>query len=77
MPIEGYRVRDPNYILRFCFMAFVGIIAFGSVMSWRSSLLFASEYQDMPVTHEQLKIKNQNLAKQKIMKNLLNNEVEQ
>jgi hypothetical protein len=60
----GSGVKDPNFLLRLSFLAFVGIIAFGSVLFWRTQLLFASEYQEMPITHEQLKIKKQNLKKQ-------------
>lgn len=60
----GSGVKDPNFILRLSFLVFAGIIAFGSILFWRTQLLFASEYQEMPTTHEQLKIKKQNLKKQ-------------
>ena len=46
---------------------FMGIIAMGSVLFWRTSLMFAAEYQEMPVTHEQLAVKKANEAKQKTM----------
>ena len=65
MALIGSSVRDPNYILRFSVIVFMGIIAVGSVLMWRSSLLFASEYQEMPVTHEQIRIKKENEKKEK------------
>jgi hypothetical protein len=73
MALIGSSVRDPNYILRFSVIVFMGIIAFGSVLMWRSSLLFASEYQEMPVTHEQIRIKKENEKKQQsLQKKVLN-----
>jgi|GEM_PF-1768985 len=71
MPLYGYQVRDPNIRLRFLVISFMGLMAFGSVMFWRGELLFASEYQDLPVTQEQMKIKNKNIKKQSQLKNSL------
>jgi len=52
----------------------MGIMAFGSVLFWRSQLLFAADYQEMPVTHEQMRIKKENTQKrQSIQNKLLNN----
>ncbi len=59
----GSQVRDPNYRLRFFIIMTAGAVAFGAVLSWKSSILFASEYQDMPVTSQQLKIKKENQQK--------------
>ncbi|MBI5530096.1 MAG: hypothetical protein HY918_01175 [Candidatus Doudnabacteria bacterium] len=74
MSINGYGVKDPNYILRFSVIVFMGVAAMGSVLAWRSSLLFASEYQEMPITHEQIKIKKENEKKQQsLQKKILNN----
>lgn len=73
--LYGYQVRDPNFRLRFLVIGFMGVLAFGSVMFWKGELLFASEYQDLPVTHQQIKIKNSNLLKQsKMAKKLLKTE---
>ena len=73
MALIGSSVRDPNYILRFSVIVFMGIIAVGSVLMWRSALLFASEYQEMPVTHEQIRIKKENEKKQQsLQKKILN-----
>lgn len=73
MAFIGSSVRDPNYILRFSVIVFMGILSFGSVLMWRSSLLFASEYQEMPVTHEQIRIKKENEKKQQsLQKKILN-----
>lgn len=60
----GSGVRDPNFLLRLSFLVFAGIIAFGSVLFWRTELLFASEYQEMPTTRAQLDVKKANLKKQ-------------
>ncbi|MEK7161972.1 MAG: hypothetical protein AAB729_04780 [Patescibacteria group bacterium] len=74
MALIGSNVNDPNYVLRFSVIVFMGIMAFGSVLSWRSQLLFAADYQEMPVTHEQLRVKKENnLKKQSLQKKILNN----
>lgn len=67
MPIVGDGVRDPNFRLRFFAIIFIGLIGFGIAMSWRSQILFAAEYQDMPVTHQQIKIRKQNIIKKTLM----------
>jgi len=71
MGIVGYRVNDPNYVLRFSVIVFMGIMAFGSVLFWRSQLLFTADYQEMPLTHEQLRIKKENTQKQQSIQNKL------
>jgi len=43
----------------------MGVVSMASVLFWRSQLLFASEYQEIPTSHQQVKIKNSNLLKQK------------
>ncbi len=74
MALIGSSVKDPNYILRFSVIVFMGIIAFGSVLALRSQLLFAADYQEMPVTHEQLRIKKENnLKKQSLQNKVLKN----
>ena len=57
----GSGVNDPNFLLRFSFLIFAGVIAFGSILFWRSQVLFAAEYQEMPVTRAQLEVKKSNL----------------
>ena len=81
MPLIGSSVNNPNYLLRFCLLVFVGVISVAVALSWRSQLLFAAEYQDLPVTHQQLKIKKENEKEQlKMVKNfkskLITNEEE-
>lgn len=63
----SYRVRDPNYRLRFGFIVMLGLLAFGTLLYWRGALLFAADYQEFPVTHEQIDIKNSNEKKQQKM----------
>lgn len=58
--IAGYRVRDPNYLLRFALLIFAGVSALGAILSWRSQILFTAEYQEMPITQAQLKVKKEN-----------------
>ena len=77
MPISGSGVGDPNFVLRFSIIVFIGIILFSSVLFWKSQLLFVAEYQDLPVTHEQIRIKKENkLKQQKITANFLKNQAE-
>ncbi len=74
MGIVGYGVKDPNYLLRFSIIVFCGIIGFGVALSWRASLLVAADYQDIPVSHEQLKVKKENnLKKQSLQKKIISN----
>lgn len=74
MHIGGTRVSSPNYILRFSVLVFSGIISVSCVLFWKSQLLFAAEYQELPVTHEQIKLKKENkLKQQKMAKGLLKN----
>lgn len=68
MGILGSQVKEANYILRFSIAAFLIIILFGSILFWKSQLMLAAEYQDMPVTEYQIKIKKENLKKQEQMK---------
>ena len=60
MSLLGSGVSNPNYVLRFCGIVFIGIIGLGVALSWRESLLLASEYQDLPVTHQEIRIKKAN-----------------
>lgn len=71
--LSGSEVSDPNYILRFAVIAFMAVVAFSSVLFWKSQLLFAAEYQEFPVTHQQLKIKKENEQKKKNLANKLVN----
>lgn len=68
--IAGSGVREPNIVLRFCILIFLGTLGMGIALSWRSSLLLASEYQEMPTTKKTLDIKKRNQIKQqKILSN--------
>lgn len=51
----------------------MAVVAFSSVLFWKSQLLFAAEYQEFPVTHQQLKIKKENEQKKKNLANKLVN----
>ncbi len=74
MALIGSRVNDPNYVLRFSVIVFMGIIAFGSLLMWKSQLLFTADYQEMPVTQEQLRVKKENdFKKQSLQNNILKN----
>ena len=77
MPILGSGVVDTNFRLRFCLIVFCGIIGFGVTMAWRAEVLLAADYQEMPTTHEQLKIKKQNEQKRKsLQEKLIQTQVE-
>lgn len=66
---EGSGVHDPNFRFRFFFIIFCGIIAWGAINIWKGELLFAAEYQEFPVTHEQRQIVKENQAiKNKFLK---------
>lgn len=62
--LTGYSVGQPNYFLRFFAIIFLGLLGMGIVLSWRSSLLFAAEYQETPVSRQTLEVKKQNQIKQ-------------
>lgn len=47
----GNKVKDPNVRLRLLLFFFIGVIAFGSVLYWRSQALVAAEYQDIAAPH--------------------------
>jgi hypothetical protein len=49
MGLTGYAVRDPSFRFRFFLIIFMGIMAFGAVMYWRSKLLLSQEYVDVPM----------------------------
>jgi hypothetical protein len=49
MGMTGYAVREPNFRLRFFLIVFVGAMAFGTVMYWRSQLLLSQNYVDIPM----------------------------
>jgi hypothetical protein len=56
----GSGVRDPNLPLRLMLIVFGGILAIGAVSYWRAELYVAADYQPMPVTHQQIKIIDEN-----------------
>jgi hypothetical protein len=68
--LYGSAVKDPNFRLRFFLIVFAGVITWGAVNFWKGELLFAAEYQEFPVTHEQIRIKKENKEiKNKLFKN--------
>lgn len=46
MGISGSGLSDKNVRLRFFIYTFMGIIALGAVMYWKSKLLLTTEYVD-------------------------------
>jgi len=62
--LTGSRVGEPNIILRFCLIIFFGVLGLGIALSWRTSVLVASEYQEMPTTKQSLDLKKKNQIKQ-------------
>lgn len=84
MPLLGSAVSDPNFKLRFCVIAFTGILGFGFALVWKSSLIMAAEYQEMPVTQQTLKIKKENdliksnaAKKKSIRNNIIKTQIEE
>ncbi|MEK7618048.1 MAG: hypothetical protein AAB410_02785 [Patescibacteria group bacterium] len=61
----GEGVREPNIVLRFCIIIFLGVLGTGIVLSWKASVLMAAEYQEMPKTRKNLEIKKSNQKKQR------------
>ena len=64
MPIAGSGVSDPNLKFRFLLTVFIGIVLLSVIEFWKESLFTNSEYQAMPVTHEQILIQKENHQKQ-------------
>ena len=50
MEISGDSVKQKNIIFRMCVVVFSGIMIFAVLVSWRSQLLFSSEYVEFPTT---------------------------
>ena len=73
--LYGDAVSDGNIRLRFCVIVFLAVMGFALALEWRSNILVASEYQDIPTSHERVKVKNQNLKFQKkIQEKLINSD---
>jgi hypothetical protein len=49
MGMTGYAVTDTNCRLRFFLIIFMGMMALGAVLFWRSRLLMSAEYVDVPM----------------------------
>ena len=60
----GGRVREPNFVFRFCAIIFLGVLGMGISFSWKSSMLMAAEYQEIPVSKQMLEIQKENREKQ-------------
>jgi hypothetical protein len=56
----GPGVSDPNFPLRLMLIVFCGILAIGAVSYWRAELYVAADYQPTPVSHQEIKIIDQN-----------------
>ena len=69
----GDGVHDRNLQFRLLMIGSMGVLAFGAVMYWRTQLDLTSGYQPLPVTHQQIKIIDQNRAEQKAISDLENN----
>lgn len=76
MGLTGSEVNETNFKLRFLVIIVLGILAWGSVMYWKSQELLAAEYQDMPVTKQQLDIKKKNELKKKSLQDRINSKYE-
>ena len=73
--LYGYQVKDPNIRLRLLTVSFMGLMAFVFILVWKSQLMFNSEYQEFPVTHEQIKVKKENaIIKSKMAQKLIQTE---
>lgn len=44
MAIQGTGLQDPNARLRFLTYIFLGVVAFGSLLYWRTYLMTSAEY---------------------------------
>lgn len=53
MYLTGSAVKDTNWRMRLLVLVFFGIAASGGVLYWRSQLLLASDYQEMPMHGKQ------------------------
>ncbi len=47
--MAGKSVKDKNVLLRMFLVVFAGIMAFAVLISWRSQLISASEYVEIPI----------------------------
>lgn len=52
MGLQGSGLSDTNTRLRFFLIVFMGLIAMGSVLYWRSQLISTTEYVDLGPTHK-------------------------
>lgn len=62
--LTGNRIKEPNFVLRFCVIIFLGGLGFAIALSWRASLLMAVEYQELPISKKMWEIKKKNELKQ-------------
>jgi hypothetical protein len=74
MGLTGTGVRDPNIRLRFFFIILAGIIAGGSILYWRSQLLWNQEYVEFPQDYP--RVRKAHLPK-KVSKSIQTNQIEQ
>jgi hypothetical protein len=62
--LVGKGVSEPNIFLRFFAIIFIGTLGMGIVLSWRSSILLASDYQEIPISRQTLELREKNQTKQ-------------
>ena len=60
----GSGVKEPNFVLRFFAIIFLGTLGLGITLSWRASILMAAEYQEIPTSRKMLELKKKNQIKQ-------------
>ena len=58
MAIQGTGLHDKNARLRFLVYMFMGVIAFGSVLYWRTQLMTTTEYVEFGVVKRSKANKN-------------------
>jgi hypothetical protein len=58
MGLIGDRVTTGNFRLRFFLIFFSGIVALGSVLYWRSQLLWSQEYVEFPQDYPKVRQKH-------------------
>lgn len=49
MGIQGSGLSDKNVRLRFLTYLFMGVVAFGAVLYWRSQMMVSSEYVEFDI----------------------------
>jgi hypothetical protein len=56
--LTGSHVYDTNFRLRFLMIFLIGVVAIGSVVYWRSQLIFSQEYVEFPQDNRRVREKH-------------------